>query len=143
MAINFLEQNNPTATNMDKDVHVKTVKLTFADFTTGPAVSVKAVLPADSSILGFDYWKKTAFSGGSVSAVTLSIGTPAAATNFVNGFDVHTPAAGTTAIITPETNIMQGLSLPLGSDIQLQFTGTATTGNPTAGELYVQIFYVR
>jgi hypothetical protein len=143
MAINFLEQNNPTATNMDKDVHVKTVKLTFADFTTGGAASVKAVLPADSSILSMAYWKKTAFSGNGITAATLSIGTPSAATTFVNAIDVNTAAAGTWADITPITNILQPLSLPLGSDISLYFTGTATTGNPTAGELYVEIYYVR
>jgi len=132
-----------TPTSNDKDVHVKVVKLTFSDFTTGGANSVKAVLPADSTILNIGYYKPTAFSGGSVSAVTLSIGIPGTATKFANAFDVHTPAAGSTNEITPLTNIMQAYQIPLGSDIPLLFTGTATTGNPTAGEMYVRVWYVR
>lgn len=142
MAI-FFPDRNPTATSNDKDVHIKVVQLTFADFTTGGANSVKAVLPADSTILNIGYWKKTAFSGGGITAATLSVGVPGAATTFVNAVDVNTPAAGTNAELTPITNIMQGHSVPNGSDISLLFTGTATTGNPTAGELYIRIWYVR
>ncbi len=142
MAIQFPDLN-PTATSNDKDVHQKTVRLTFADFVTGGTASVKAVLSADSTILDIKYWKKTAFSGNGITAATLSIGIPGAATQFVNALDVNTPAAGTLALVTPVTNIMQPYGLPLGPDISLLFTGTATTGNPTAGELYVTITYVR
>lgn len=142
MAI-FFPDRNPTATSNDKDVHIKVVQLTFADFTTGGANSVKAVLPADSTILNIGYWKKTAFSGGGITAATLSVGIPGTPTNFINAFDVNTPAAGTNAELTPVTNIMQGQLVPNGSDISLLFTGTATTGNPTAGELYIRIWYVR
>lgn len=142
MAINFAD-TTVTATNNIKEPIVKVVKLTFADFTTGPAASIKAVLPADATITDISYWKKTAFSGGSISAATLSIGITGTATKFVNAFDVHTPAAGTNAKFTPVTNIMQPYDIPQGSDISLLFTGTATTGNPTAGEMYVIITYVR
>jgi hypothetical protein len=143
MALNFNEQANPTATNMDKSAHRKVVKLVATDFVTGGIASVKAILPAGSSIISISYWKKTAFSGNGVTAATMSIGIPGAATQFVNAFDVNTPVAGTSAMVTPVTNIMQSLDLPQGSDISLQFTGTATTGNPTAGELYVSFVYVR
>lgn len=143
MAINFLEQANPTATNMDKGVHVKVVKLIFSDFTTGPAAAIKAVLPSGSSILLMNSWKKTEFSGGGVTAVTLSIGVTGAATQFVNAVDVLTPAVGTSAEVTPIAAIMQPHNTPLNGDISLLFTGTATTGNPTAGEMYVSIYYVR
>lgn len=141
MAINFLEQANPTPTNMDKNVHVKVVKLIFSDFTTGGTAAVKAVLPSDSTILGFSYWKKTAFSGNGVDGATLSIGITGAATTYVNALDVHAPAAGVAAVVTPVTNIMQAPGAT--ADISLLFTGTASTGNPTAGELYVEIRYVR
>jgi len=132
-----------TATSNDKDVHIKVVKLTFADFTTGGANSVKAVLPADSTILNIGYWKAVAFSGGSVSAVTMSLGIPGTATKFASAFDVHTPAVGTSNEVTPVTNIMQPYQIPLGADISVLVTGTATTGNPTAGEIYLRIWYVR
>lgn len=142
MAIQFPDRN-PTATSNDKDVHIKVVQLTFADFTTGGAASVKAVLPADATIVNMGYWKRTAFSGNGITAATLSVGVPGTPTQFVNALDVNTPAAGTSAEVTPITNIMQGYQVPQGTDISLLFTGTATTGNPTAGELYVRIWYVR
>lgn len=132
-----------TATSNVKELYQKTIQLSASDFTTGGANSVKAILPADATIVSILYWKRTAFSGGGVTAVTLSIGVPGTPTNFVNAIDVNTPAAGTIAEFSPVTNIYQNYSLPLGSDIHMLFTGTATTGNPTAGELMVTIRYVR
>lgn len=145
MAIQFPDLNpgGPSALSNIKELAQKTVRLTFADFTTGGAASVKAVLPADSTIISMLYWKGTQFSGGGVTAVTMSVGITGTPTKFVNALDVLTPAAGTNAEITPLTNIMQPLTLPLPPDISLLFTGTATTGNPTAGEIYVTIRYVR
>jgi len=139
MAVDY---NQPvTATANNKSVHVKSVKLTFADATTGGTASVKAVLPAFATILGFLFQKKTAFSGGSVSAVTLSIGVTGSPTSFVNAADVHTPAVGAQTFLT-STGTHQGYAVPVGGDISLLFTGTATTGNPTAGEIYVDVIYV-
>lgn len=143
MAYDFLQQTNPTATSGDKVVHNKIVKLVASDFTTGGTASVKAVLPADATITRMNYWKRTALSGNGITAATLSIGIPGAATTFVNAYDVQTPAVGSHTAISPISNIMQNYSLPLGSDISLLFTGTATTGNPTAGEIYITIAYVR
>jgi hypothetical protein len=142
MAIIFPDPN-PTATSNVKHEVVKVVQLTFADFQTGGRASVKAVLPADASITGIEYWKKTQLSGGGITAATLSVGVSGTPTQFINALDVLTPAAGATALVSPVTNIMQPYSLPLGSDISLLFTGTATTGNPTAGEIFINIRYVR
>lgn len=142
MAIIFPDQN-PTATSNVKHEVVKVIRLQAADFATTGAASVKAVLPADATITGIEYWKRTQLSGGGITAATLSIGIPGTATNFVNALDILTPAAGAMALITPVTNIMQAYGLPLGSDIQLLFTGTATTGNPTAGEIIINVRYVR
>src|SRR5215469_12357829 len=136
MAIQFPDFN-PTPTSNSKVTMVKVVRLLFSDFTTGGAASVKAVLPADASITNFVVWTKTKLSGGGITAATLSIGTPASATLFVNAQDALTPNSGANAQAAIVTNIMQPYGLPLGPDIQIQFTGTATTGNPTAGEIYV------
>jgi hypothetical protein len=144
MAWNFSDARSPTAltpTSVKKET--KLVKLTFADFTTGGTAAVKAVIPANSTITGFSYWKKTAFSGNGVSAATLSIGVTGTATKYVSAFDVNTPAAGTRAFITPTTLIFENYDPANRTDVSLLFTGTATTGNPTAGELYIEIEYVR
>lgn len=143
MALNFNEQTSPTATNMDKTVHAKVVRLVASDFVTGGVASVKAVIPADASILQINYYKKTQLSGGGITAATLSIGVTGTPTNYVNAFDVFTPVTGAGGFVSPATNLMNGLSLPLGSDVSLLFTGTATTGNPTAGEIEIVIVFVR
>jgi len=142
MAIIFPDRT-PTATSNDKNVHIKVVQLTFSDVTTGGANSVKAVLPADSTIVELSYWKKTQLSGGGITAATLSVGIPGTPANFISAFDILTPAVGTQSHLSPATNIMQNYQIPLSGDILLLFTGTATTGNPTAGEIYVKIAYVR
>jgi len=139
MAVDY---NQPvTATSNNKSVHVKSVKLTFSDVVTGGTASVKAVLPGFVTILGFLFQKKTQLSGNSISAATLSIGVSGAATSYVNAADILTPAAGAQTFLT-STGTHTGYSAPSGGDISLLFTGTATTGNPTAGEFYVDVIYV-
>ncbi len=142
MAIQFPDLA-PTTTSNSKNTLVKVVRLTSASFSTGGGTAaVLAVLPAQASIISIEYWKQTQLSGGGITAATISIGTPAAPTNFVNAFDIFTPVAGTLATITPVTNIMQPYGIPSGGDIALQFTGIATTGAPTAGAVYVTVYYV-
>lgn len=132
----------PTPTSNSKNQLVKIVRLANTNFVTGGATTNPIVLPANATINSVEYWKGTQFSGGSVSAVTLSIGVVGNNTFFASAIDVLAPAAGTLATVTPMTNIMQGYQIPQGSDISMTFTGTATTGNPTAGAIYVTVYYV-
>jgi len=133
----------PNATSGDKDVHVKVVRLTSANFTvTTSTKTLVAYLPADASILRFEYWNKTKLTGGSVSAAVMSIGTTSGGTEFVSAFDVFT-TVGTQGVLTPVTGIIQNLSLPLGADIPIWIDGLATTGTPTGGQIYLSIYYVR
>ena len=134
MAVNY-------SNSLTKSVKVRSVKLTFADVTTAGAASIKTVLPAGVTILGFLFQKKTALSGNGITAATLSIGVTGSATSFVNAADIHTPAAGAQSFLT-SVGTHANYAVPMGSDISLLFTGTATTGNPTAGEFYVDILYV-
>ena len=145
MAIQFPDTlaGNPTATSNDKVVHQKTVRILGTSYSLPGSVSVLAVLPADATILSIDFYKKVQISGGGVTAATVSIGVPGAPTQFVSAYDTLAGAAGTSLKVTPVTNIMQPYSLPLGGDISLQFTATATTGVPTAGEVYFTVNYVR
>lgn len=152
MAINFVQgqvavgdpsPTGPTANSNDKDVHVKVVKLTSANFATSTSVkTLVAVLPADSTILSISYWNKTKLAGNSISAAALSLGTTSGGTEFVSAFDVFTTVS-TAALISPVTGIMQNYGIPLGADIPVYASGLATTGNPTSGEIYVAIQYVR
>lgn len=142
MAVQFPDPN-PTATSNDKNVHSKTVRILGTSFSLPGSVSVLAVLPADATILSVDFYKKTQLTGGGVTAATVSIGVPGAPTQFVNAYDALTPVAGTSVKVTPILNIMQPYNVPQGNDIMLQFTATATTGVPTAGDIYFTVNYVR
>lgn len=151
MAINFVQgqvavgdpnPGGPTATSNDKVVHTKVVKLTSANFSTGNTDTLVAVLPADSTIIDLSFWVRTQLAGGSISAATLSLGSASGGTQFTSATNVF-GAAGTNTKIASVSGIMQNYGLPLGSDIQIWARGTATTGNPTSGEIYVTITYVR
>jgi hypothetical protein len=143
MSFNFAAQSlagAPTVISPPaKRIIVKAVKLTSADFTTGGTASVKALLPMDASIVGFRFWTKTTFAGNSVSALSLQIGVTGTVAKYV--------AASTVALTGPSTMVFPtGAFQDLGAetgDQALLFTGTATTGNPTSGEAYVLIEYVR
>ena len=152
MAINFVQGQvaisdpsagtGPSATSNIKDVVVKAVKLTSANFSTGGTNTQVAVLPADATILRMDLWVKTQLAGGSISAATYSVGSASAGTQFVNAVSAFA-TAGTYAVVTPISGIMQNYNVPYGTDIQIWVNGTATTGNPTSGEIYLLIEYVR
>lgn len=145
MSFNFGQPlpNGPTVTTpIPKDLQVKVVKLTSADFSTGGTTALKAVLPADASIVGFRLWVKTQLAGNGITAATFSVGTPASSTQFINGSTTAFSAANSYNMVFSQ-NIMQDYQIPLGADIQITVTGTATTGNPTVGEMYLVIEFVR
>lgn len=137
------DYNQPvTISNGIKQEYLKIVKCTFDDFKTGGQTSTKEILPSDASIVRIDYWKKTAFSGNGVTAVSLNIVQANTGVSFVSGLDVHAPAANSVGS-APLTNAYQAYDPQTKPDIPLNFVGTATTGNPTAGEIYFVIRYVR
>lgn len=144
MAIIFTDPNSagPFPTFQIKNVQTKAFKLTFANFATAAVNTLLGKLPADASILSFEYWNKTKLAGNSISAATLSVGSTSGGTEFVSAYDVFT-TVGTQAILSPVTGILQPYSLPLGSDISIYASGASTTGTPTSGEIYLIIKYVR
>ena len=152
MAINFVQgqvatsdpnPGGPSATSNIKDVSTKVVKLTSANFSTTPINTNVAVLPADATILSFRLWVKTQLAGGSISAATISLGTASAVTQFVNASALAFGTAGTYSVMPAVSGIMQNYNIPYGTDIQVWVNGTATTGIPTSGEIYLMIEYVR
>jgi hypothetical protein len=152
MAINFVQgqvavsdpnPGGPSATSNYKDLGVKVVKLTSANFSTTPINTQVITLPADASILSMRLWVKTQLAGGSISAATISIGTTSAGTQFVNASALAFGVAGTYSVMPAITGIMQNYNIPYGTDIQVWVNGAATTGIPTSGEIYLIVEYVR
>lgn len=151
MAINFVQgqvavgdpnPGGPSALSNIKQPQLKVVKLTSANFTTTNVDTLVAVLPADASITSMSLWVKTQLAGGSISAATYSVGSTSGGTEFVNAITAF-GTAGAFTVATPITGIVQNYNPPFAGDIRVFVRGTATTGNPTSGELYLLIHYVR
>lgn len=152
MAIQFLPgqvatgdpyPNAPTAlSGPAKDVQVRVVKLSSANFTTTGVNTLVAVLPADSSIISFRTWVKTALSGNSVASPTVTLGSTSAGTDYASAVAL-TNTTGTFALVSPVTGIIQPYAIPYTADLNIWFRGSCSTGNPTAGEVYLIIEYVR
>ena len=153
MAINFVQGQvavsdpaagtGPNATSNIKDLSVKVVKLTSANFSTTPINTMVAVLPADATILSMRLWVKTQLAGGSISAATLSVGSSSAGTQFINASALAFGVATTYSVMPAIAGIVQNYNIPYGTDIQLWVNGAATTGIPTSGEMYLIVEYVR
>lgn len=152
MAINFVQgqvavsdpnPGGPSAISNIKSTQVKVVKLTSANFTTTNVDTLVATLPADATILLFRLWVKTQLAGGSVSAATLALGSASGGAQFMAANAAAFGAAGVMTLLTPVIGIMQNYNTPFGGDISIFARGTATTGNPTSGEMYLAIEYVR
>lgn len=142
VAVGDPSPSGPNATSNDKIVHTKVVKLTSANFTTTGVNTLVAVFPADATILGVDYYTKTVLSGNGVTAPTVSLGSASAGTQFASAAAM-TNTAGVNAKLTPLTALMQNYQVPLGADISMWVAGACSTGNPTAGEIYLTFYYVR
>lgn len=144
MALIFTDPNGagPFPTWQDKDIRVRVFKLTYANFTTTGVDTLIGKLPADASIVGVKTWLKTAFSGNSVASPTLGLGSTSGGTEFSSAVAI-TNTVGTYATHSPMTGICQAYNIPYTSDIPLYAHGGCSTGNPTAGELYVIVEYVR
>jgi len=146
MALIFTDPNSsgPFADFQVKNTQTKVFKLTNANFSTSGVNTLVGALPADASILNMALWVKTQLAGGSVSAATISVGSASAGTQFINANTAAFNTAGVRTSLSPITGIMQAYNIPYTTgDIQVWVNGTATTGNPTSGEMYLEISYVR
>lgn len=154
MAVNFVNGNvavgdpnapypNPSATSNIKDVLVKVVKLTAANFTVTTATNTMvAVLPAQATVLRMDLYIEIQLAGGSISAATMALGTASGGAQWMAANAAAYGTAGASTTLSPILNIMQHYNVPLGGDSQVWVAGLATTGTPTSGEMYLSIYYV-
>lgn len=132
----------PSATSNVKDVQCKVVRLTSANFGTSAVNTLVAVLPADATILNMQLLVKTQLAGGGITAATVNLGTSSGGTQFASAVNAF-GTAGANADVATLANVMQLYQVPLGADIQIYAGGTATTGAPTSGELFLTIYFVR
>ena len=128
----------PTATTpSSKDVVVKVFRVTRTDTTS----VVKAVLPADASILDAVIY---GVASDASTTATLNVGTTSAATELVSGQDVKTAGGKIYPTTAFSPNFPNTEPRPLVGDIQLfakyAETGTAST---VGGPWTVVIYYIR
>jgi hypothetical protein len=144
MAIILTDPNTagPFATFQLKDVQARVIKLAFGVFATAGTDQVVARLPADCTILRMETWVRTALTGNSVSAPTIAVGTTSGGTDLAATFSV-TNTAGTHQTVSPATGVMQVYNIPYSSDINLWVHGSCSTGNATAGEIDLIVYFVR
>ena len=142
MAINFTADQTVLNSQLKTPV-IKVVKLTFANFTTTNTDTLLATIPADASVISFRSWVKTALTGNSVATPTLALGTASGGAQWMAAHTFPAGTAGAAQFLTPVLLQDAALSLPLGSDQQIWGRGACATGNPTAGEMYLVIEYVR
>jgi hypothetical protein len=122
---------------VSKDVVVKAITVSRSDTTA----SLKAVLPADASIIGVRFYGSTASDAGTTASVTLTVANNGGTVSS-GSYNVKTNGA-----VTGEVT-MSGLPniqpVPLNGDLtisaQYAETGTAST---TGGPWNVLITYVR
>lgn len=143
VAIGDPNPGGPTATSNIKNTQVTVCKLTSANFSTGGTNTLVAVLPADSTVLGYRLWVKTQLAGGSVSAATLALGTASGGAQIMAANAAAFGTTGANSVLSPILIMMQPYNPPYGNDVQIWAAGVATTGNPTSGEVYLTIWYCR
>lgn len=131
------------ARNTGLPVLTQSVTIPFSAMTTSPTAQDLFILPAGAKIMRFVVEKTTAISGGSVSNVALTIGTSADADLYQTTANIAT-AAGRTTQSTLDAALVVSETDNIGtSDVTVQGTFTAATGNPTAGSAVVTVQYVQ
>ena len=112
----------------------KEIALTDAD---NPTLTFQ--IPAYGKILGVGLKTTVAFTGGSLSAMTMSLGVHGALTRFTSAYDVF-QAVGDTVL--QETSLFK-LGQASATALAVSFTPTGDTcANCTAGSLFLDILFL-
>lgn len=133
-----LGANGPTVlTPTGKYVETKLIQVLRTDTTQ----TVRAVLPADSTIISMSLFV-TAVSNAGTTA-TVSVGNGTTGNFYINAADVKS-AAGRVGLTTNLTNMFNLENLPLGADLPISVTYAETGGaSSSGGPFYILIEYVR
>lgn len=116
-------------------VNQRIITITDADLTTATngtaqTVNIGGALPVGAQVLNTEVYLTTQFTGGSASAVTLSVGISGAATSLINAFDAFGSTVGAYYLAGAST-----ATRPRGnySEAQLLATFTPDAGHTVAG----------
>lgn len=132
-----------TARNTGTPLLAQSAVVPFGAMTTSPTAQNLFTLPAGAKIVDFKIETVTAISGGSVSAVAVTLGR----TGTPNAFLTST-AVPLTATRQTQANVDAQFAAPacnnIGTtDVTVTGTFTASTGNPTAGSTVVTVLYMQ
>jgi hypothetical protein len=119
------------------------VNVSGVALTAAPVAQTLFTLPAGSKILNFIPEVLTTISGGGVTQVGVQIGKSGSAAEFAASFNTGTAVARVTQA-TVDTAISGKVAAldNIGTvDVPVQATFTATTGNPTAGQIAITVVY--
>jgi hypothetical protein len=119
------------------------VNVSGVALTSGAAAQTLFVLPAGSKILNFIPEVLVAITGNSVSQVGVQIGNATTADAYAASFNTGTSVARVTQA-TVDTAISGKVAAldNIGTvDVPVQATFTATTGNPTSGQIAITVIY--
>lgn len=121
----------------------KTIDMSGVALTSAAPAQNLFTLPAGSKILSFRFEKTVALTGNSVSQVAAIVGNATDDDQYLETVNLAT-AKGVAAQATVDAGIQVDDCDNIGtSDVLLQAKFTATTGNPTAGQIVVTVTYVQ
>lgn len=117
------------------------VNLSGVALTSGAVAQALFTLPAGAKVLSFVVEVLVAATGNSVSQIGVTIGKAGSANAFVTSFNTGT-SAGRVAQSTVDGQLQVAALDNIGTvDVPVQATFTATTGNPTAGQIAITVVY--
>jgi hypothetical protein len=121
----------------------KTIDMAGVALTSAPPAQDLFTLPAGSKIVSIIADKTVALTGNSVSQVALIVGNASDDNQYLESVNLAT-AKGRAAQATVDAGLQVDDCDNIGtSDVMLQAKFTATTGNPTAGQIIVTVVYVQ
>jgi len=136
-----MAQISGIASNLGGSLEYRRFQITYSDLTTADTTHTQALmtLPAGGAqILGVFVKHSTAFSGGSLSSMTVSVGKSGSVTFFTSTFDIYQAVADTTVQETSLFKKGQLTALP----VIATFTGSHNVNTATAGVVDIYILYV-
>ncbi len=123
----------------------RTVTIGHADLTdadTSQTIDIGAVLPANARILGRSIHTVTAFSGGSVSALAVDIGTSGDVDAIVDGADLFAAAVDGQAATLPDGIAPNKLFASAGAQLIATVVSTGDNlVNLTAGAMTIDVLF--